>query len=456
MAQGRVIRRIKGWITTGGRRTQWDFDNYGQWRRQFLEHRLHLTLGFAGLYLLSFLPLDAYHYATSNRHPLALLWLGVNVARLGCLGISGLILRWGQPQHRGAIAFLWTSLSINGLQRGYDTVQGLAHSDLLLDPDLFSWAMIFITQATLMPVRWRLHLVTQIATLVYYFGVNPLLGLTVIPPGMATANLLLNLGWVFAICNFSIYFYEQVARTVFRANRQLKVAQARSERLLLNILPGQIADRLKHDNRTIAENFAEVTVLFADIVGFTQLTQRLSPIALVELLNQVFSQFDHLTDRYRLEKIKTIGDAYMVVAGLPDHRSSHAAAIADMALDMQAAIDRVNAQNAGKSGLADSRTLAIRIGIHTGPVVAGVIGLKKFAYDLWGDTVNLASRLESHGIPGKIQVSPSTYACLRNDYDFEARGPVELKGQGVVHTYLLLGKKSAVRPAGRGRDGVMG
>ncbi|MDA0672947.1 MAG: adenylate/guanylate cyclase domain-containing protein [Cyanobacteria bacterium] len=442
MAQWRVVRRLKGWIAMGSRRTHWDFESYDNWRRQFLEHRLRLTIVFAGLYLISFLPLDVYHYvATSDRHPLALLWVAVNLARLACLGISGLILRWGPPPHRGTIGFLWASLSLNGLQRGYDTVRGFAHSDLLLDPDLFSWAMIFITQATLMPVRWRLHLFTQLATALYYFGVNPLLGLTVIPEGMAPANLFLNLAWVFAICNFSIYFYEQVAMTVFRANRQLKAAQARSERLLLNILPGQIADRLKRDNRTIAENFTEVTVLFADIVGFTQLTQRMSPIALVELLNQVFSQFDHLTDRYRLEKIKTIGDAYMVVAGLPDHRSDHAAAIANMALDMQAVIDRVNDQRTDVEGDMPPRPLAIRIGIHTGPVVAGVIGLKKFAYDLWGDTVNLASRLESHGIPGKIQVSPSTYACLCKDYDFEARGPVELKGQGVVQTYLLVGKR---------------
>jgi adenylate cyclase len=440
MARRGVIRQIQGWIATGGRRTNWDVESYETWQRQFLEHRLRLALLFAGLYLISFFPIDVYHYFTSDRHPMALLWVGVNLARLGCLGISGLILRWGPAQHKGAIAFLWSSLSFNGLQRGYGTVAGLAHSELLLDPDLFSWAMIFITQATLIPVRWRLHLITQVVVVIYYFGVNPLLGLTVIPPDMAPVNLFLNLAWVLTVCNLSVYCYEQVAKTVFRANRQLKATQARSERLLLNILPGQIAERLKRDNRTIAENFAEVTVLFADIVNFTELTQRMSPIALVELLNQVFSQFDHLTDRYRLEKIKTIGDAYMVVAGLPEHRSDHANAIAAMALAMQAAIDRVNAET--------GHSLAIRVGIHTGPVVAGVIGLKKFAYDLWGDTVNLASRLESNGLPGKIQVSVSTYHCLYRNYQLVPRGPVLLKGKGTVYTYWLEAKraKASIEP----------
>jgi class 3 adenylate cyclase len=394
-------------------------------------------LACAGLYLVSFLCLDAYQYLNVNaaeRSPLDLLWMGMNGLRLVCLGISGLILRWGAPAHRGAIAFLWGSLSLNGLQRGYDTVAGFANGGQLMNPDLFSWAMIFITQATLMPVRWRLHLITQVITVVYYLGGNTLMGLMVVAPDRLPAHVL-NLAWVFALCNLSVYGYEQVARRIFRANRQLRAAQARSERLLLNILPGQIASRLKRENSTIAENFGEVTVLFADIVGFTELTGRMSPIVLVELLNQVFSQFDQLTDRYHLEKIKTIGDAYMVVAGLPENRDDHAAAIANMALEMQTVLDRVNRQT--------DHDLAIRIGIHTGPVVAGVIGLKKFAYDLWGDTVNLASRLESHGLPGKIQVSTSTYHCLQHQYRFEPRGFVDIKGKGSVYTYLLLGKGTA-------------
>jgi adenylate cyclase len=439
MARRGFIKQFKEWIATGGRGTNWDLGSYESWQRQFLEHRVRLTVLFASLYLATFIPLDLVNYVNADRHPLALLWVGVNVARVASLGLSYLILQWGPAAYRAEMAFLWTSLSINGWARLYDTYVGLVHADRVVNPDLFSWAIIFITQATLIPVRWRLHLIPQIIIVIYYFGVNTLLGLTVVPPNMTPYNLVLHLAWVLAICNLSVYCYEQVAKTVYRANRQLRIAQERSERLLLNILPESIATQLKRENRTIAEDFTEVTVLFADIVGFTQLTQRMSPIELVELLNQVFSKFDDLTDCYRLEKIKTIGDAYMVVAGLPDHRHDHASAIANMALDMQAEIAQLNTQT--------EYHLTIRIGIHTGPVVAGVIGLKKFAYDLWGDTVNMASRLESHSLPGKIQVSASTYQFLQKDYVLVARGPIELKGKGVVETYFLEAKQP-VAPGG--------
>ncbi len=411
-----------------------------------MAQRLSLAIACASLYFLSFLPLDIYHYFQAGRHPFALLWVGVNIVRLASLlGCWGL-LRWGRSPGHVTASFLLTSLTLNGFQRGFDTLRGLTIPGLELDPDLFSWALIFIAQATLVPVRWRLHLLTQIVTFIYVFVVNPGLGVDVMPADMAPLNLYMNLFWIFGICNISVYFYDRLAQTVFqthrqlqitnrelgRTNRQLEEAQTRSERLLLNILPSTIATQLKSDTSTIAENFSEVTVLFADIVGFTQLSQTLSPIALVALLNQVFSEFDQLTDRYALEKIKTIGDAYMVVAGLPEHREDHASAIADMALDMQAAIAQLNRQTPYR--------LDIRVGIHTGPVVAGVIGLKKFAYDLWGDTVNMASRLESHGVPGKIQVSTSTYGCLKRHYHLQQRGTVDIKGKGPIETYWLLGK----------------
>jgi adenylate cyclase len=153
----------------------------------------------------------------------------------------------------------------------------------------------------------------------------------------------------------------------------------------------------------------------------------------VDLLNQIFSMFDHLAETYGLEKIKTIGDAYMVVAGLPQHRHDHANAIADMALAMNAALNEFNQKM--------SYGLSIRTGIHTGPVIAGVIGLKKFAYDLWGDTVNTASRMESHGLPGKIQVTQTTYERLKHCYEFEERGMVQVKGKGAMKTYLLKARR---------------
>ena len=213
----------------------------------------------------------------------------------------------------------------------------------------------------------------------------------------------------------------------------LRVQQEQSERLLLNILPEEIANRLKRGDSTIADTFAEVTVLFADIVGFTQLSSRVSPTQLVSLLNDIFSTFDNLAERHGLEKIKTIGDAYMVVGGLPIPRPDHAEAIAEMALDMQQAITDFSNTH--------SQAFSIRIGINSGPVVAGVIGIKKFIYDLWGDTVNTASRMESHGKPGCIQVTETTYQKLQEKYSFENRGAIEVKGKGQMTTYLLKCRK---------------
>jgi adenylate cyclase len=229
-------------------------------------------------------------------------------------------------------------------------------------------------------------------------------------------------------------------RAIFRditerlqAEAALRHQQEQTERLLLNILPEPIADRLKQQTSTIAEDFQEVSVMFADIVGFTQIASYLSPIDLINLLNQIFSTFDRLSEKHGLEKIKTVGDAYMVVGGLPVRRGDHAEAIAEMALDMQHAIAQFR-QDTGKE-------FNIRIGINTGPVVAGVIGIKKFSYDLWGDTVNIASRMESHGIPGQIQVTATTYERLREQYLWEKRGVIQVKGKGEMTTYFLKGRK---------------
>jgi PAS domain S-box len=213
----------------------------------------------------------------------------------------------------------------------------------------------------------------------------------------------------------------------------LRVQQEQSERLLLNILPEEIANRLKRGDSTIADTFADVTVLFADIVGFTQLSARVSPTQLVSLLNEIFSTFDQLAEKHGLEKIKTIGDAYMVVGGLPIPCLDHAERIAKMALDMQEAISDFSNTH--------SQDFSIRIGINTGPVVAGVIGIKKFIYDLWGDTVNTASRMESHGLPGCIQVTSTTYHQLQEKYIFESRPAIDVKGKGLMNTYLLQCRK---------------
>ena len=214
---------------------------------------------------------------------------------------------------------------------------------------------------------------------------------------------------------------------------QLQIEQEKSESLLLNILPKAIADRLKRGERTIVDAFPEVTVLFADLAGFTELSTHLSPTELVERLDQIFSEFDLLVELYDLEKIKTIGDAYMVVGGLPTPRPDHARAIAGMALDMQSVINRINARN--------ETNLRIRVGINTGPVIAGIIGKKKFIYDLWGDTVNVASRMESHGHPGHIQITDTTYQLIKDEFIFAKRGTIEVKGRGEISTWLIMARR---------------
>ncbi|WP_217884320.1 adenylate/guanylate cyclase domain-containing protein [Thioflexithrix psekupsensis] len=216
--------------------------------------------------------------------------------------------------------------------------------------------------------------------------------------------------------------------------QKLQEEQEKSEKLLLNILPKPIADRLKSGEHTIADSFPEVTVMFSDLVKFTELSAGISPTQLVEKLNEIFLAFDLLADKHGLEKIKTIGDSYMLVGGLPTPRADHAQAVAAMALDMFTAIEELNHKNRSN--------FKIRVGIHTGPVVAGVIGKNKFNYDLWGDAVNIASRMESHGIPGQIQISESTYQRVKNHFILEKRGIIEVKGKGEMVTYLLLGHKN--------------
>jgi guanylate cyclase len=229
-----------------------------------------------------------------------------------------------------------------------------------------------------------------------------------------------------------IYFVRQRQRALDDLVRE----QARSESLLRNILPVEVAERLKGGEGTIADRYDAVTVLFVDVVGFTPLAQRLPAEDLVGLLDRVFRELDALSERHGLEKIKTVGDAYIAVAGLPTptDAESSAVAAAEMALDVFPAVERA----AGADG-----PLHLRIGLHTGPVVAGVIGRRKFAYDLWGDAVNVASRMESQGLADRIQVSLSTYELLQRRYRFRFRGTIDVKGRGEMAAYLLLGRRTA-------------
>ncbi|NEP11433.1 MAG: response regulator [Symploca sp. SIO2C1] len=232
-----------------------------------------------------------------------------------------------------------------------------------------------------------------------------------------------------------LYYEGSVSNITERKLTQeaLKFQKEQIEKLLLNILPAPIAGRLQKDPTTIADSFDDASVLFADIVGFTALSSRKTPKELVDLLNVIFSKFDQLAQNHHLEKIKTIGDAYMVVGGLPTPHPKHTEAIAQMALDMQAEMVNINVET--------GENFQLRIGINTGQVVAGVIGMTKFIYDLWGDTVNVASRMESSGIPGEIQVTATTYERLNKKFLFEKRGSITIKGKGEMTTYLLKSRK---------------
>jgi adenylate cyclase len=224
---------------------------------------------------------------------------------------------------------------------------------------------------------------------------------------------------------------------VFAKQRQdalagLRIAQARAENLLLNILPGSIAERLKDSPQTIADQFPAASVLFADVVDFTPRSNGLTAAEVVGLLDRLFGEFDTLAERYDLEKIKTIGDAYMVAAGVPDPRPDHAHVLALLALDMVAATRT--------DGAVGDLDLVLRIGINSGPVVAGVIGRKRFLYDLWGDAVNTASRMESQGTPDRIQITRATYDLIKDDFVCEYRGTVPVKGKGEMETWYLVGR----------------
>jgi adenylate cyclase len=248
---------------------------------------------------------------------------------------------------------------------------------------------------------------------------EPLLIPARIPASVNVAFFVLNIGGVSAVVYFLLRYFM----------RGLALERQKSEMLLLNVLPSTIARRLKAGERPLADRFEEAAVLFADLVGFTPMSERLTPEDVVGLLDGLFSEFDAIADRRGLEKIKTVGDAYMVVGGLPEPRSDAVEAVAEMALEMQ----QVVAGWLSPTG----ESLRLRIGIDVGPVVAGVIGKRKFSYDLWGDTVNTASRMESHGIPGQIQVTPRAYERLRHRYRFQPREPVDVKGKGKIVLFLL-------------------
>jgi adenylate cyclase len=266
----------------------------------------------------------------------------------------------------------------------------------------------------------------------------------ILPPSIREGNLLpMLLVDIFFITNISgvsiivfiilSYFLAQKDE----AYRLLRIEQEKGETLLLNILPKEIAAILKNGNRTIADSFEGVSILFADLVGFTPLTAKMAPIDMVNLLNEMFSHFDELVEKYDLEKIRTIGDSYMVASGVPRIRKDHAHAIVNMALEMRDYI--VNLPP------VDGKQIEFRIGINSGPVVGGVIGRKKFVYDLWGDAVNVASRMESHGLANQIQITAATHEIIQHDFLCTPRGTIEVKGRGEMETWIVAAARDRIK-----------
>jgi adenylate cyclase len=260
-------------------------------------------------------------------------------------------------------------------------------------------------------------------------GVSP-----AVPEWFTTTMLGLNVAVGGAIVFTLLAVFARQRRDALAALRE---EQARAESLLLNILPQSIAEKLKAETQRIADQFSAASILFADVVDFTPLAERLPPAEVVGVLDHLFSHFDELAELHELEKIKTIGDCYMVAAGVPSPRPDHAQALARMALDMQDAMRSVD--EVGHLGLE------LRVGINSGPVVAGVIGRKRFLYDLWGDAVNTASRMESHGTSGRIQITRATKELLDDEFVCEPRGPIPVKGKGEIEAWYLVGRR--VSPA---------
>jgi adenylate cyclase len=296
------------------------------------------------------------------------------------------------------------------------TAFGFQYYLFTLLPSVFVARMPRFTQWGLVAVSMLMFIILSFGPELVWAG-NPLIAVAL--------NIFNIIGAAGVIALIGSYSYT-VTR---RAEDALADAHAKSEGLLHNILPDEIVERLKQNSETIADGFTETSVLFADIADFTPLSQRMTPAEVVQMLDDLFSRFDVLVRKHKLEKIKTIGDAYMVAAGVPTPRADHAEVMVAFAQDMQQAIRDYNAEK--------GTAIRLRIGINSGPVVAGVIGKMRFLYDLWGDSVNTASRMESHGVPDEIQISEDTRALLDGKYRFEDRGMIEIKGKGMMRTYFL-------------------
>jgi class 3 adenylate cyclase len=379
-----------------------------------------------------------------RRVPAPLVDAGLAVALTAAVAVA---ITFGPEQGRDPDALAYALAPVLGalslLRRRWPLAVLLASAAALVlynqpeYPGLFSAVPLSVALAT----AWAAGRRGWALAVALWFGATPLLFVVLTDPPAEFATQIVygavsDLGLLTAV----LLLGEAIRgrRALDEAHRLLLAEQERSEGLLLNVLPAPIADRLKQGEAVIADRFPEVTVLFADLVDFTASSDRSSPERVVRVLADLFTAFDRLAARHGLEKIKTVGDAYMVAGGLPVARPDHAEAVAEMALAVR--------EEAGRHRDPAGRPLQVRIGIDSGPVVAGVIGTAKFSYDLWGDTVNTASRMESQGVAGCIQVTDRAYRRLRDRYRFERRGPVQVKGKGELVTWFLVGRSDGSGP----------
>jgi class 3 adenylate cyclase len=313
---------------------------------------------------------------------------------------------------------------------------GIGYTSALMTGDLDGPWFYALYIMPIIPAFYPFKIFTRIiATYGLTFAIN--VGYSIGNPELLEFQYLSQISYTFVlICIGSVlsgHHIFQLNCINIRSQKIIEAEQEKSENLLLNMLPKSIASKLKEDDSVIADSFPSVSILFADIAGFTPLSADLPPEKLVRLLNIIMSKFDELTEKYGLEKIKTIGDAYMVAGGVPDQRADHYPKIANLALDMVESLESIERPEGGQFN--------IRVGINSGEVVAGVIGTKKFIYDLWGDAVNIASRMESHGEVGKIHITEEFYKHIKEDFITEYRGVVDIKGKGAMQTWWLISRR---------------
>ena len=375
--------------------------------------------------------------------PISLLW-------------GALYLALGAPSGVVAFGYFVVSVASIGLfarTRNFELLLGIQLLDITLAPTLSMWptagflssgavglwgilgpmgALVFGSVRS--SIRW--FVVFALAFLGAGIAGELTGGLTQLPRWFSTTMVALNVIVAGAVVITLLAVFAQ----------QRQDAQDRAETLLLNILPRSIADTLKAKQQTIADSFTSASILFADVADFTPLAERIPPVRVVEMLDQLFGHFDALAEQYGVEKIKTIGDCYMAAAGIPTPRPDHARTLGLLGLDMLEAVRQ--------HGAVGSLGFELRIGINSGPVVAGIIGRKRFLYDLWGDAVNTAGRMQTEGIPGRIQITRATYELLKEEFVCEPRGTVTIKGKGEMETWYLVGKREAV-PAGAASSEAM-